>query len=308
MFIPTLRAGLTAFFLGLLCPAVPQAADLFTTDTDGGMTWRDVTPQGEAALDWYCLRTSYPQLQTMQQDDRGRLWLRLADGRRVLYAAGDPAPAPRQPSGAEWDVDVRSSMLLSYAPEPERPPTPAGQSPGRRRSYELLRALYGSTAEEVRARVRRVSFLQQALQLEEQAALALTRVEARLAPLVADRPDLRRYLKQSGGFVWRPIAGEKRLSPHSFGIALDLSPRLAPYWRWSSQRPHPLQADYPTEIVAAFEAEGFIWGGKWHEYDLMHYEYRPELLCKARLLQTLPAHTSAGAMREHPAERRDMQP
>jgi hypothetical protein len=26
-----------------------------------------------------------------------------------------------------------------------------------------------------------------------------------------------------------------------------------------------------------FEAERFIWGGKWYHYDTMHFEYRPEL-------------------------------
>ena len=44
-----------------------------------------------------------------------------------------------------------------------------------------------------------------------------------------------------------------------------------------------LQAEYPWEIVAAFEAQGFIWGGKWYHYDIMHFEYRPELLAKAQL-------------------------
>ena len=34
----------------------------------------------------------------------------------------------------------------------------------------------------------------------------------------------------------------------------------------------------PQEIVDAFEAEGFIWGGRWLHYDTMHFEYRPELL------------------------------
>jgi hypothetical protein len=39
--------------------------------------------------------------------------------------------------------------------------------------------------------------------------------------------------------------------------------------------------DFPKDVLAAFEAEGFIWGGKWAEYDIMHFEYRPELLIKA---------------------------
>ena len=32
------------------------------------------------------------------------------------------------------------------------------------------------------------------------------------------------------------------------------------------------------EIVRIFEKHGFIWGGKWHHYDTMHFEYRPELV------------------------------
>jgi hypothetical protein len=40
----------------------------------------------------------------------------------------------------------------------------------------------------------------------------------------------------------------------------------------------------PQFIVDAFEAEGFIWGGRWYHYDTMHFEYRPELFdaaCRA---------------------------
>ena len=31
------------------------------------------------------------------------------------------------------------------------------------------------------------------------------------------------------------------------------------------------------DIVDAFEAEGFAWGGRWYHYDTMHFEWRPEL-------------------------------
>ena len=94
---------------------------------------------------------------------------------------------------------------------------------------------------------------------------------------------MRALLVSNGGFTWRRVAGEDYLSPHAFGIAIDISPGRATYWRWSPQRPHPLQKTYPAAIVEAFERQGFVWGGKWHEYDLMHFEYRPEIICKARL-------------------------
>ena len=115
----------------------------------------------------------------------------------------------------------------------------------------------------------------------------MNRANAHLAPQAAQEPRLKTLLKMDGGFAWRRIAGENRLSPHAFGIAFDISPGIATYWRWSKLRPHPLQQSYPSAIVEAFENEGFIWGGKWHEYDLMHFEYRPEIICKARVWQGL---------------------
>ncbi|WP_297227748.1 M15 family metallopeptidase [uncultured Desulfovibrio sp.] len=242
-----------------------------------------VFPQGELLTDWQCLRRSYPQLHCLRADTEGRLWLELADGRRVLYDGGQPFAA------GQWDVDVRASMAQPYPLDPQRPSTPSGVSPGRWRSYALLRTLYGSSAAAIRPRLRTGMFFGQAVRMEAQALAALQRVEARLAPIVASQPQLRSYLKSAGGFHWRGIAGENgRLSPHSFGIAIDLSPRKAPYWRWSRVFPHPLQASYPEAIVTAFEAEGFVWGGKWHEYDIMHFEYRPEILCKARTTSQVP--------------------
>lgn len=226
----------------------------------------------DEALDLHCLREAYPALEGLEQDDAGRRWLRFADGRRVLYRDAEPGAA-----------DVAASMAAPYPLEPERPPTPPGVAPGRLRPYDLFTALYGADRADVDAGLVTVRWPGRQVRLSPAAAEALERVSRRLAPQLAERPDLRPYLTSEGGFAWRRIAGEDRLSAHAFGIAIDLNARRAPYWRWSRQRPHPRQRDYPPEIVAAFEAEGFIWGGKWHEYDLMHFEYRPEIICKARL-------------------------
>lgn len=234
----------------------------------------------EMQVDWQCLRQAYPQVHCLRRDAEGRIWLELSDGARTLYDGGQSFSA----LAGQWDVDVRASMVQPYPLDPWRPSTPAGISPGRRRSYAFLGLLYGTSAEAVRPRLRTGTFFGQPVRMEARALSALQRVEARLAQTVARQPQLRAYLKSAGGFLWRGIAGEAgRLSPHAFGIAIDLSPHKAPYWRWSRVFPHPLQASYPSAIVAAFEAEGFVWGGKWHEYDIMHFEFRPEILCKARL-------------------------
>lgn len=233
-------------------------------------------------MDLYCLRRAYPQIAGMVADAQGQ-WLVFTDGRRVLYAAAPGQEASGQES--EWVVSVRVSMAEPYPLEPERPETPLGVSPGRRRSYDLLQTLYGVSPKAVGSHLVQARLNGQHLHLSPAAAQAMNRADAVLAPQVAHEPRLKTLLKMDGGFAWRRIAGENRLSPHAFGIAFDISPGIATYWRWSKLRPHPLQKSYPASIVAAFENEGFIWGGKWHEYDLMHFEYRPEIICKARVLQ-----------------------
>lgn len=239
-------------------------------------------------VDLYCLRRAYPQITGMIANTQGQ-WLVFADGRRVLYAAavGPEASGGQKTSGgqeSEWVVSVRVSMAEPYPLEPERPETPLGVSPGRRRSYDLLQTLYGASPKAVGSHLVQARLLGQHLHLSPAAAQAMNRADAVLALQAAYEPRLKTLLKMDGGFAWRRIAGENRLSPHAFGIAFDISPGVATYWRWSKLRPHPLQKSYPASIVAAFENEGFIWGGKWHEYDLMHFEYRPEIICKARVV------------------------
>ena len=87
---------------------------------------------------------------------------------------------------------------------------------------------------------------------------------------------------------WRNIAETQSRSYHSYGLALDFLPKKLEqpsYWLWTtrdredwwnvsySERYHP-----PDAVIKAFEKYGFTWGGKWDEYDTMHFEYRPEIL------------------------------
>lgn len=206
-----------------------------------------------------------------------------ADCLRESY--GDSLPA-----ALVSDALVRESMAQVYPLEPQRPDPSEGQHPGRVRSYAFLRHLYGANKAEVQAQLRSVGLLGDRVMLSAPAAQAFSRVALALEALVQEKPHLRSYIVPVGGFVWRFIAGEERLSPHSFGIAVDLNPAKGPYWRWAGPQKRSYQgpmarAQYPSEIVAAFEQQGFIWGGKWYEYDLMHFEYRPELICKSKILQ-----------------------
>lgn len=93
------------------------------------------------------------------------------------------------------------------------------------------------------------------------------------------------FLKPPAGtYNCRAIAGTDRISAHGAGIAIDIALPKADYWRWSTASADgrlPYRNRVPAEIVAIFEAHGFIWGGRWYHYDTMHFEYRPELIPEA---------------------------
>ena len=147
-------------------------------------------------------------------------------------------------------------------------------------------AVYGASPAEVRGHLDTVTFcgVRVMFNRSERGGQALERVSRELSALLAKRPQLRQYLFPLGGtFNWRSIAGTSRLSPHSWGIAIDLNPRHGSYWRGRKIRGsevEDLRNNYPQEIVELFEKHGFIWGGKWSHFDLMHFEYRPEMLQK----------------------------
>lgn len=96
------------------------------------------------------------------------------------------------------------------------------------------------------------------------------------------------FSEVGGGFNWRRIAGTERLSPHSYGIAIDINAQLGGYWRWTGAREGQVGSydnKVPWRVVETMERFGFIWGGKWHHFDGMHFEYRPELILYSRLAE-----------------------
>jgi hypothetical protein len=157
------------------------------------------------------------------------------------------------------------------------------EDPGRARVEELFFATYGAKRSDVQEHLARVRFFGLRYPFHERAAEPLRRVVERLEPQVKANPKLLPFLKDIGGtWIWRTIKRSKRLSGHAFGIAIDLNVERSDYWRWTYRgKPMIWKNRVPQEIVDAFEAEGFIWGGRWKHYDTMHFEYRPELISPA---------------------------
>lgn len=162
--------------------------------------------------------------------------------------------------------------------------------PGRARNDAFFRNLYFATKESAAQTVVKVNYQG----IETNATFRVTHKHCVADQLQAALNEIRAlgagmdayFEKTGGGFNWRPIAGTDRLSAHSFGIAVDLNTELGGYWRWSGRREGDAGVytnRYPAEIVQIMERFGFIWGGKWHHFDGMHFEYRPELILFSRL-------------------------
>jgi hypothetical protein len=214
--------------------------------------------------------------------DNNRLYLIMKDNVRILYDDGKVKSFEEKLAHPDLE-----DMLSQVYPAGEFKESKADYDPGRFRVTAFFDSVYGGTSQQVQANLATVNFCGQKVQFNARngAAAALGRVGENLAALIRCKPELRQYLFPLGGSVnWRSIAGTNRPSPHSWGIAFDLNPRHGAYWRLQ-KAPTPasvlnLRQSYPPEIVKIFEAQGFIWGGKWSHYDLMHFEYRPELLVK----------------------------
>lgn len=157
--------------------------------------------------------------------------------------------------------------------------------PGRIRSEELLKKMYGSTAKEVAEHLVTIIWCPNLVNLK----LRITSINGvdqqlqKVSDELDQHPELKAYLQNASTFNWRLVNGTSRLSAHSFGTAIDLNPKYSNYWQWDCRcTSEGIDLKYknriPQKIVDIFEKHGFIWGGKWYHYDTMHFEYRPELL------------------------------
>ncbi len=152
--------------------------------------------------------------------------------------------------------------------------------PGRVRNQAFFDKMYGDCRlEEVTPKLVRVPWLPKTLG-KTVTITSVNGVHRALAAVSEELDDLpaglRRYLWPVGGtYACRAVADTGQTSAHAWGAALDINTRYADYWFW--RRGQGYENRIPSEIIAAFERHGFIWGGRWVHYDTMHFEFRPEL-------------------------------
>jgi hypothetical protein len=198
------------------------------------------------------------------------------------------------------NMDIASILSIPYRAGVIK--LPGSTEPGRLRSEALLMAVYGDSPASVSRNLRRVRFLNTVVTFNRAsgAAAALEDAGLELDNALKTDPALAAQMAawgktsyshiSRGTYNWRIVAGTPRLSAHSFAMAIDFIPvekNLPDYWRWGpvGNKPEEQVGDFPlpprisafpVKMIEIMEHHGFIWGAKWHHFDSMHFEYRPE--------------------------------
>jgi peptidoglycan L-alanyl-D-glutamate endopeptidase CwlK len=248
--------------------------------------------QAHADRDLMRLKKAYPsQIQKITKQEL--IW---ADGSRMPLRDGNDHKSTQEKLDNPALIDQMKDVVYTpgiprdiYVYEPDG-------DPGRIRYEPFFRKMYGDSEAEVRKHLTVIYWMpkffgsQYPLEVTTVNGVdkKLSQISQELEALVATRPDYLIFLENPGGtFKWRYIANTKRLSNHSFGMTIDINAQVSTYWQWdlknigqpiSEDAPLTYRNTIPWEIIPIFEKYGFIWGGKWHHYDTMHFEYRPELL------------------------------
>ncbi|MBU3175056.1 M15 family metallopeptidase [Clostridium estertheticum] len=232
--------------------------------------------------DILCLMIAYPEYIKNIEKNNGYVYLNMKSGRKLCY--DDKKVKSIQEKLV--NPDLQDTLDQIYPLTPIRSIMRADFDPGRYRSYGILSEVYGTSKQVIEDNLTKVNIIYNNYQFNKSnnASNSLQAVMEELKPLLKMDQNLRNCLLPcSGTFNYRVISGTNRLSPHSFGIAIDLASDKRDYWKWSTKDAGEKRlSSYSTELVKIFEKNSFVWGGKWSHFDILHFEYRPEIILKAR--------------------------
>jgi hypothetical protein len=223
-------------------------------------------------------------------------------GVRFFYAQGRLLPAELRSSIQDYDPQSFYSYPAELPPWSE----PSGEDAERlqnavknqqarppKRSQHFYDALWRArTREESYDRLKTIRFLSRNLLVHYAIMEELALVEERILAAAKTDAAVQQWINSLdtiSSWNWRSIADTQSRSFHAYGAAIDLLPKsrrgLETYWLWTAENnprwwavPYERRFHPPDKVIKAFEAYGFIWGGKWRFYDTMHFEYRPEIL------------------------------
>ncbi|WP_315111792.1 M15 family metallopeptidase [Clostridium intestinale] len=232
--------------------------------------------------DLLTLKLAYPEHVKSVEKNGDKVYLIMKSGKKVLY----DDKRNKTHDDKLQDPDLQDMMEQIYPLEMPKEIMKKDFDPGRARSYEIFNEVYGDSKKAIETNLIALQYGYTNYQFNSKngAKTSLETALKEVMPLAKSRGDIGGILyPASGTFNYRVISGTGRLSPHSYGIAIDLKSDKRDYWKWSSEKDgNSRLLQYPKELVEAFEKNNFVWGGKWGHFDILHFEYRPEIILKAK--------------------------
>lgn len=233
--------------------------------------------------DLLVLMVTYPEcIKDIEKDEDGFIYLIMQNNNKVLYD-------DRKEKNYEqkfYNSDLQDTLEQIYPLDMITDVMDEGKDPGRIRSYSFLSNMYGGNKEAVQKNITNKSTYYGTMMFNKVngAADNLEKALNKVSELAKQNTKIYNFVSPtSGTFNYRVIKDTGQLSPHAFAIAIDLKSDPADYWKWCNREKGGKRiAIYPEEIVKTFEECGFVWGGKWAHFDILHFEYRPEIILKAR--------------------------
>jgi hypothetical protein len=231
--------------------------------------------------DLLVLMMSYPDYVKAVNKEEDKVYLVMKSGKKILYDDRKIKNVVEK----ENNSDLQDMLEQAYPLNDINDIMPEDFDPGRVRVYSLIKEVYGENEAGIRKNLgfvnlgRKYQFNQ-----NNNAAGSLQNAMNEVLNCAKNKPSIYSFLYPLGGtFNYRRISGTNRLSPHAYGIAIDLKSDRKDYWKWATKEEGRKRLNsYPREIVKHFENNNFIWGGKWSHFDILHFEYRPELILKAK--------------------------
>jgi hypothetical protein len=212
------------------------------------------------------------------------------EGRALHWRDGTITEIAPEETSKPFEQTLRGASLIDQLRLPyprgtiEASP-PVNEDPGRFRNVAFFRKMYGDCWRgEVTPRLVPIVWLPKSWNYIIRAT-SVNGVAQKLTAISNEIELLPDKIKRAaypigGAYGCRTIVDTGQPSMHSYGAAIDMNLAMSDYWYWQRSANDALtyRNRMPTEIVEIFERNGFIWGGKWHHYDTMHFEYRPELI------------------------------
>lgn len=251
----------------------------------------DISYDSNMKRDLLILMMAYPEyIENIFKDKSGNVYLLMKSGKKIIY------DDKKQKNHEEKlnNPDLQDMLEQIYPLGNVTKLMDTNFDPGRSRVYALTGDIYGSSRGQIEKNLMMVHTNYGSFQFNKnnKAGESLGDAFKELSERAKKNRNISSFLSPcSGTFNYRIIAGTGRLSPHAFGTAVDLASDKRDYWKWASREQGEKRLlSYSKDVVDVFEKNNFVWGGKWGHFDILHFEYRPEIILKAKYFSNSPEY------------------